>query len=105
MRRVFLIATAAAGIGMLVCVSAFVRARGETERARRELRTAISANNFLRAALGNMTAAIADKDKEIDRLAQLSCAAREARAASTARAARQKTRPKALATTVALRYQ
>jgi hypothetical protein len=43
--------------------------------ARKELQTVTVANKFLRKTLGKMTVAIAEKDREIDRLGQLDCPA------------------------------
>lgn len=42
-------------------------------RTRHELRTLTVANNFLRKTLGDLAVAIAEKDKEIDRLTQSNC--------------------------------
>jgi len=44
-------------------------------RARQELRVVTGANDFLRKTLGEMTIAITEKEKQIDRLSQLPCGA------------------------------
>jgi hypothetical protein len=46
-------------------------------RSRRELRAETDANVSLRKTLGEMTIAIAGKDREIDRIAQSPCDAKE----------------------------
>ena len=50
-------------------------ARRELQVARRDLQAETSANSFLRKTLGDMTAAITAKDREIDRLERSRCAA------------------------------
>jgi hypothetical protein len=42
-------------------------------RARRELQAVTAANEFLRKTLGDLTIAIAEKDRELDRLAGFPC--------------------------------
>jgi hypothetical protein len=49
------------------------KTRGDLQAARRELLALTTANDLLRKTLGDMTVAIAAKDKEIDRLGPAGC--------------------------------
>jgi len=57
-------------VGLCVSVASWLNFR-------RELRVVTRANEFLRKTLGDMTIAIVQKDREIDRLEQASCNSQE----------------------------
>ncbi len=60
---------------LMLIASAAVALKGwiELRAVRQDLRTAAEANDFLRKTVGNMTVALAGKDREIDRLTRSQC--------------------------------
>jgi hypothetical protein len=62
-----------AGLSLAIALGVCVKTWEELRSTRQELRTATSANDFLRKTLGDMSAAITAKDKEVDRLQHGSC--------------------------------
>ena len=62
-------------------------------RVRQELQAVTVANEFLRKTLGDLTVAIAEKEREIDRLAGAPCDARESHKRARDRPRDQQTAP------------
>jgi hypothetical protein len=62
-------------------------------RTRQETQALTVANNYLRETLGKMTVAIAEKDREIDRLTQSPCAGQKKSRAGLGSAPRGTERP------------
>ena len=73
MSRLLTVVAVVAGLSLIVSAVACVKAWREVQGTQRELRAIGSANDFLRKTLGEMTVAIAAKDKEIDRLQRTGC--------------------------------
>ena len=70
MRRAHTILTVILGLAVIVLV---LLGRKTERELRQELHTITDANSVLRETLGNLTIAITDKDKQIDRLLGSSC--------------------------------
>jgi hypothetical protein len=66
-----------AGFGVAVCGAISVKSAVDLRGAERELRSIISANEFLKKTLGEMTVAMAAKDRQIDRLERAGCAGQD----------------------------
>jgi hypothetical protein len=66
-----------AGFAVAVCVAISVKSAVDLRGADRELRSVISANEFLKKTLGEMTVAMAAKDRQIDRLERAGCAGQD----------------------------
>jgi hypothetical protein len=67
----------AAGLALLASLAVWWRARRELDEVRQRLEAVTAANVFLKKTLGEMTIAMTAKDREIDRLAQAPCGAKE----------------------------
>ena len=73
MSRLQKVVAAIAALSLILASAACVKAWREVQGTQRELRAMTSANDFLRKTLGEMTAAIAAKDTQIDRLERSGC--------------------------------
>ena len=62
-----------AALALILSLAAYWKARRDLQAARRELMAVTTANEFLKKTLGDTMVAMAGKDREIDRLEQLSC--------------------------------
>jgi hypothetical protein len=60
-------------LAILSCAAGYLKSMHDLQAARQELRSVAEANEFLKKTLGEMTVAIASKDREIDRLEQAGC--------------------------------
>lgn len=70
--------TLAAVLALLASLALWWQSRRQLDSMRRELQAVTTANLFLRKTVGDMTVAIAAKDREIDRLGQSPCRQRPA---------------------------
>src|SRR6266850_5910928 len=71
MRRIHTLLTIIFGVALIFSLIVLRKTQRELQQ---QLQTVTEANGFLRETLGDLTAAIAQKEQEIDRL-QLSCRA------------------------------
>lgn len=66
-----------AGLALLFSLALCLKARRDLQAARRDLQAVTRANEFLKSTLGDMTVAMAAKDREIDRLQHTGCKGQE----------------------------
>jgi len=67
--------TVIAGLTLILSVTIWWKGRSELSAARQELRAVTEANDFLKKTLGDLTVAMAAKDREIDRVRRSPCGA------------------------------
>ena len=68
--KIYRLSTAALSIALILSLATSWKIQRDTQR---ELRVVIGANELLRKTLGEMTIAVTEKDKQIDRLSGSSC--------------------------------